>query len=88
MPRKPASNKNKKQTGAKKSTSLKSGDKVEWQTPQGKTKGTVKQKVSKSTTVKGHKAKASKQEPQFLVESEKTGKKAAHKAKTLKKVKS
>jgi hypothetical protein len=65
---------------------LKPGDKVEWGTSQGKTKGVVKKKVTGSTKVQGHEVKASKDAPQFLVESDKTGKKAAHKVKALKKV--
>ena len=66
---------------------LKKGDKVEWNTSQGKTKGTIKKKLTSTTKIKGHKAAASKAKPEFLVESEKTGKKAAHKAEALKKTK-
>jgi hypothetical protein len=66
---------------------LKKGDKVEWSTPQGKTRGTVRKKLTSTTKVKGHTAKATKKEPEYLVESEKTGKKAAHKAGALKKPK-
>lgn len=89
MPRKAASAKGKKpDTSAQRTSSITQGDKVEWNTPQGKTRGTVKQKVSKAMKVKGHEVRASEEEPQFLVESEKTGKKAAHQAKALKKVKS
>jgi Hypervirulence associated proteins TUDOR domain len=68
-------------------SSIKQGDTVEWETSQGTTKGKVKQKISKSLKVEGYKVKASDNDPQFLVESDKTGKKAAHKAKALKKVK-
>jgi Hypervirulence associated proteins TUDOR domain len=75
-----------KESGSK--SSLKQGDKVEWETSQGKTKGTVKKKVTRSMKIKGHTVKASKENPQILVESDKTGKPAAHKAKSLKKVKS
>ena len=66
---------------------LKKGDKVEWSTPQGKTSGTVKKKLTSTTKVKGHTAKATKKDPEYLVESDKTGKKAAHKAEALKKAK-
>jgi hypothetical protein len=66
---------------------IKGGDTVEWQTSRGKTKGKVKQKISKSMKVEGYKVKASDNDPQFLVESDKTCKKAAHNAKALKKVK-
>lgn len=91
MPKQPTKKQNTKQASSSKTDkstkALKKGDKVEWGTLQGKIKGTVKEKVAKPTQIKGHKAKASKGEPQFLVESEKTGKKAAHKASALKKVK-
>jgi Protein of unknown function (DUF3140)/Hypervirulence associated proteins TUDOR domain len=66
---------------------LKKGDKVEWNTPQGKTGGIVKKKLTSTTKVKGHTAKATKKEPEYLVESNKTGRKAAHKAEALKKPK-
>lgn len=64
---------------------LKEGDAVEWETAQGTTSGTVKKKLTKPKTIKGHTAKASKDDPQFLVESKKTGAKAAHKPESLKK---
>lgn len=67
-------------------TKLKSGDKVEWKTSQGKTKGKVQKKVTSPMKIKGHKVEASKDEPQFLVKSSKTGAKAAHKPSALKKV--
>lgn len=65
--------------------SLKKGDKVEWETSQGKTSGTVKKKLTSPTDIKGHHVAASKDNPEYLVESEKSGKPAAHKAESLKK---
>ncbi len=65
---------------------LKSGDKVEWNTPQGKTQGRVVKKVTRETHVKGHKVAASPDNPEFLVKSDKSGKEAAHKPESLKKV--
>lgn len=65
----------------------KGGDQVEWMTSQGKTSGTVKKKLTSKTKVKGHKVAASKDNPEYLVESEKSGKKAAHKPEALKKAK-
>lgn len=64
---------------------LKKGDKVEWETSQGKTSGTVKKKLTAPTDIKGHHVAASKENPEFLVESEKSGKEAAHKPESLKK---
>jgi hypothetical protein len=66
---------------------LKKGEKVSWQTPQGKTTGNVVRKLTSPTSIKGHKVAASKDNPEFLVESEKSGEKAAHKPAALKKVK-
>jgi len=65
---------------------FKYGDKVEWNTPQGKTRGMVKKKLTSSTEVGGQKINASEDDPRYLVESEKSGKEAAHKPGTLNKV--
>jgi hypothetical protein len=72
------------------SESLKKGDKVAWNTPQGETTGKVKQKLTSDERVgnkgqKGTKVSASKDDPRYLVESEKSGKVAAHKPDSLKK---
>ena len=64
---------------------LKTGDTVEWQTSQGKTSGTVKKKLTSKTKIKSHVVAASKSDPQYLVESKKTGAVAAHKPGALKK---
>lgn len=66
--------------------SFSQGDKVEWNTPQGKTTGTIVKKLTEATDVSGHHVAASKDEPQYLVESEKSGKQAAHKPEALAKV--
>ena len=65
---------------------LKQGDTVEWNTPQGKTRGMVKKKLTSETEVGGQKINASEDDPRYLVESEKSGKEAAHKPATLNKV--
>jgi hypothetical protein len=64
---------------------LKKGDKVEWETSQGKTSGTVKKKLTEPTDIKGHHVAASEDNPEYLVQSEKSGKEAAHKPASLKK---
>jgi Protein of unknown function (DUF2945). len=61
------------------SENLKSGDKVTWNTSQGKTEGKVVKKQTSPTKIKGHEVKASKDNPEYLVESAKSGKRAAHK---------
>lgn len=70
---------------AKSNKSLKEGDKVEWETSQGKTSGTVKKKLTSPTKIKSHKIAASKENPEYLVETEKSKKLAAHKPEALKK---
>jgi len=64
---------------------LKPGDHVQWDTPQGKTTGTVKKKLTSAKKIKGHLAKASKKNPEYLVQSNKSGKQAAHKPAELQK---
>jgi hypothetical protein len=68
------------------SEQFKKGDKVEWNSAQGKITGEVKKKLTSPTDIKGHYVAASKDNPEYLVESEKTGKQAAHKPDSLKKV--
>jgi hypothetical protein len=64
---------------------LKRGDKVSWETSQGRTNGRVVAKQTTPTKIKTHKVAASKAHPEYIVESAKTGKRAAHKASALKK---
>ena len=64
---------------------FKAGDKVQWHSPQGTVHGTVKKKLSAPTEIKGHHVAASKDNPEYLVVSDKTGAEAAHKAGALKK---
>jgi hypothetical protein len=64
---------------------LQKGDKVEWNTSQGTTSGKVEKKLTSTTKIKGHEVKASKDNPEYLVKSERSGAKAAHKPRSLKK---
>ncbi|HET7232732.1 MAG TPA: DUF2945 domain-containing protein [Longimicrobium sp.] len=64
----------------------KKGDRVEWNTSQGKTRGTVERKLTDGAKIKGHKVAASPENPEFLVKSEKSGAVAAHKPGALKKL--
>ena len=64
---------------------LNEGNHVEWQTSQRKTSGTVEGKITADTKIKSHQVKASPEDPQFRVKSEKTGAEAAHKPESLKK---
>ena len=64
---------------------FKKGDHVTWGTPQGPTTGTVVKKETGTTKAGGHTAKATKDEPQYRVKSDKSGKEAVHKPEELKK---
>lgn len=64
---------------------LKPGDKVQWNTSQGRTRGTVEKKQTSDTHIKSHRVTASQDDPQFIVKSDKTGAVAAHKPDALKK---
>ena len=66
---------------------LKKGDKVGWNTSQGETEGTVIRKLTSPTKIKGHKVAASKDNPEYLVKSSKSGDKAAHRPEALEKIK-
>lgn len=62
---------------------VKVGDKVGWDSSGGHSTGKVVKKLTKPTQIKGHKVAASKENPEYLVETA-AGKHAAHKAKSLK----
>jgi hypothetical protein len=65
--------------------SLKTGDKVSWDSSGGYSIGKVVKKQTSPTQIKGHKVAASKDNPQYIVKSDKSGKTAAHKPSELKK---
>lgn len=62
---------------------FKAGDSVEWDHSQGTTEGKVVRKVTNETHIKDHKVAASPDDPQYVVESDKTGARAAHKPEAL-----
>jgi DUF2945 family protein len=64
---------------------FKQGDRVKWNTPQGETHGKVKERLTSTTEVGGQKVNASDDDPRYVVESEKSGKEAAHKPDALSK---
>lgn len=64
---------------------LRKGDSVHWNSSQGEVKGKVEKKLTSPTRIKGHTVAASKDEPEYLVRSKKTGAHAAHKPDALKK---
>lgn len=64
---------------------LQKGDAVSWKSSQGTIHGTVESKTTKRSAIKKHTVAASTDNPEFIVRSTKTGKKAAHKASALNK---
>ena len=64
---------------------FKQGEHVSWDASQGTIQGTVEKKLTATTKIKGHTAKATKEDPQYLVKSDNTGAKAAYKPEELKK---
>lgn len=64
---------------------VKPGDKVTWNSHGGQAVGKVEKKVTSDTKIKGHTVRASEDDPQFIVTSDKSGGKAAHKPTALKK---
>ena len=66
-------------------TSFKQGDEVEWDSHGGTAVGTVERRITESTEAGGRKVKASEDEPQYLVKSDKSGGTAVHKPDALRK---
>ena len=64
---------------------FKKGDKVKWKSHGGEAEGKVEKKITSETKAGGRKVKASKDDPQYLVKSEKSGGEAVHKPGALKK---
>ncbi|WP_369212233.1 DUF2945 domain-containing protein [Streptomyces flavofungini] len=64
---------------------LSKGDKVTWKSHGQNVPGTVKKKITDRTETAGRTVDASKDEPQFEVESDKTGRNAVHKPGALRK---
>jgi hypothetical protein len=60
------------------------GDKVTWNSHGQQVHGEVEQKITKETEAAGRTVKASKDEPQYKVKSDKTGREAVHKPGALK----
>ena len=59
------------------------GDRVTWNTPQGRTDGKVVEKRTADFQFEGQKFTASEEEPAYVVESSSSGKRAAHKESAL-----
>ena len=64
---------------------FRAGDDVKWDHSQGTTTGKIVRKQTAPTRIKGHKVAASKDNPEYIVKSGKTGAIAAHKPSELRK---
>lgn len=67
---------------------MKVGDRVSWDTSQGRTQGKIVEKKTKDFQLAKQQWRASEDEPMYVVESEKTGARAAHEPSALRKLKS
>ena len=67
-------------------TTFKKGDKVSWKSSGGTAHGKVVKKLTSPMEIKGHHVAASKENPEYLVETE-SGAQAAHKPGALTKAK-
>ncbi len=59
------------------------GTMVAWNTPQGETRGRIVKKVTNDTTYQGLQITASRDNPRYIVQSDTSGKFAAHKPDSL-----
>jgi hypothetical protein len=65
---------------------FKVGDHVEWNSEAGRVRGTIQKKITSEITFKGYTVHASKEEPQYLIVSDKTDHQAMHKGAALTKI--
>jgi hypothetical protein len=65
---------------------LKKGDHVAWNSEAGRVTGTIVKKISSEIVFKGYRRHASKAEPQYLIQSDKTDHVAIHKGSALRKI--
>ena len=63
------------------------GDHVEWNSEAGRVRGTIGKKITSEITFKGYTVHASKEEPQYLIKSDKTDHMAMHKGSALRELK-
>ena len=64
-------------------TEFRKGDKVSWQSHGGTAEGEVIRKITEDTDAGGRQVRASADEPQYLVRSDKSGGEAVHKPSAL-----
>ena len=67
---------------------FKIGDHVSWNSEAGRVSGIIRRKISAPIKFKGYSVHASREEPQYLIESDKTDHLAMHKGSALRKLRS
>ena len=65
---------------------FKVGDHVAWNSEAGRVRGAIKKKITSAIKFKTYTVRASKEEPQYLIKSDKTDHMAVHKGSALKKL--
>ncbi len=65
---------------------FKVGEHVEWNSEAGRVQGTILKKITSEIQFKGYTVHASREEPQYLIKSDKTEHLAMHKGSALKKI--
>ena len=65
---------------------FKVGDHVEWNSEAGRVRGTILKKITTEIEFKGYTVHASEEEPQYLIQSDKTDHRAMHKGSALKRI--
>lgn len=62
------------------------GDHVSWNSEAGRVSGTIRRKIRTPIKFKGYTVRASKEEPQYVIESDKTPHLAVHKGSALRRL--
>lgn len=65
---------------------FKVGDHVSWNSEAGRVRGSIKRKITSPVRFKNYMVRASKEEPQYLIKSDKTDHLAMHKGTALRKL--
>jgi len=65
---------------------FKVGDHVSWNSEAGRVRGVIQKKITSEITFKGYRRHASREEPQYIIKSDKTDHVAIHKGTALRKL--
>ena len=65
---------------------FKVGDHVEWNSEAGRVRGTILKRIASEIEFNGYMVHASREQPQYLIKSDKTDHLAMHKGSALKKI--